>query len=81
MQEEGDECTASAAWHSLPSELLLIILRMRGAMLANAAVRVQTAWRRYCVFVLVGRFRMLRYLADFREWNPSVQTFLRRARL
>ena len=47
----------------------------------RSAARIQAAWRRYRVRVLVGRFRMLRYLHAFREWNPSVGVFLRRARL
>jgi hypothetical protein len=68
-------------WRQLPAELTLLVLRFRARLLAGHARRIQTAWRGYRARVLLGRFRMLRYLRDFREWNPSAPNFLRRARL
>lgn len=71
-----------ATWDDLPPDVVRVIWswRRRG-VLGRAATRVQSAWRRYRTLVLMGRFRTLRHLADFRAWNPSVRTFLRRARL
>ncbi len=68
-------------WHTMPSDLILHILRMRAQMLADVASRIQRAWRGYRTRMLIGRFRRLRYLHDFREWNPTAYHFLCRARL
>jgi hypothetical protein len=70
-------------WSDLPLDITLYILALRNEMLRaeRAAARAQSAWRGYRTRVLLGRFRMLRYLRAFREWNPNVAVFLRRARL
>ena len=71
-------------WDDLPSDLVSLVWSWRRSLqcaLPLAASRIQSAWRRYRVLVLVGRFRMLRYLHDFRAWNPSLSAFLHRARL
>ena len=70
-------------WDALPSDVVRVILHWvhRANQPHRDAQRVQRAWRGYRVRVLVGRFRMLRYLREFRAWNPSLGEFLRRARL
>jgi hypothetical protein len=68
-------------WHRLPTDVVLLILQWRTRLAGREARRVQCAWRGYRVRVLLGRFRMLRYLREFREWNPSVSVFLQRATL
>ena len=70
-------------WETLPTDVTLHILALRGRMRHEdaSACRVQRIWRGYRLRIMLGRFRMLRYLAAFREWNPDVGTFLRRARL
>ena len=67
----------------LPNDIILLILHIRAVdHLRNTSVTLlQRAWRGYRTRVLLGRFRMLRYLAAFREWNPDITTFLQRARL
>lgn len=66
-------------WDHLPSDVTRHILWLTSR--ENAACRVQRAWHGYRTRVLLGRFRMLRYLQAFRVFNPSVGCFLRRARL
>lgn len=71
------------SWEALPTDLVLLILQWRRALAVEprAAVLIQSAWRRYRTYVLLGRFRMLQFLHDFRAWNPSAAVFLSRARL
>ena len=70
-------------WDCLPEELTLAILARRAVAIRRerAAQRAQRAWRGYRVRVLCGRFRMLRYLRPFREFNPNLIDFIRRAKL
>ena len=70
-------------WDRLPLDLAVFILQERQVAIRRerAASRVQRAWRGYRVRVLCGRFRMLRYLWPFREFNPNLPVFLRRAKL
>lgn len=70
-------------WHALPNDVARDILRRVCASRRHdrAVVCVQRSWRGYRTRVLVGRFRMLRYLHEFRAWNPTVGQFLHRARL
>lgn len=70
-------------WDSLPSELKEMIMHWRRALTCYkpGAVRIQSAWRGYRLRVLLGRFRLLQYLRDFRRWNPTVSMFLYRAKL
>ena len=73
-------------WSDLPPELLEVVWehRTRSARVDRshrAARRVQTIWRGYRTRVLCGRYRMLRYVRPFCEWNPSLGAFLSRARV
>ena len=47
----------------------------------RAAARIQWRWLCYRTYVLVARFKMLRYISAFREYNPCIRSFLARARL
>ena len=42
---------------------------------------IQKQWYKYRTKVLIGRFHMLRYLKDFRMWNPTIDEFLSRSKL
>lgn len=70
-------------WSTLPHDLLLKIVSLRGAMLRSetAAVCVQRHWQGYRVRALMSRFRLLRYLKIFRKYNPCARIFMTRARL
>lgn len=72
-----------ARWHDLPEDVTVYILQLRAQMLRrlNNSVKIQARWRCYRTFVLVARFKMLRYLATFRDYNPCASIFIRRARL
>ena len=71
------------SWDHLPEDVVRIILYFLSlhSIPHRAAQMMQSVWRRYRTIVLLGRFRMLRYLRDFRDWNPSASAFLARARL
>ena len=69
------------AWSTLPDELGLLILDFVLRARHEAAVRIQASFRLYRTRVLMGRYSMLRYLKDFREWNPSLRHFLMHSRL
>jgi hypothetical protein len=69
-------------WDDLPPELRLLIFRfLNHTMRREAAVLLQACWRRYRARVLIGRYAVLRYLREFRRWNPRLSDFLARARL
>ena len=73
----------AAVWDDLPEDVVREIWRWRrtATVRPRAAACVQATWRGYRTRVLVGRFRMLRYLEPFRQYNPSPAAFLARARL
>lgn len=70
-------------WDSLPQEIINIILSYRKIFTcANyCATKIKSTWLCYRTRVLIGRFRMLRYLREFRELNPTLREFLLRSRL
>ena len=70
-------------WDSLPVELIKIILSFRKNLTCDkySAIKIQSLWRTYKIRVLVGRFKMLRYLKDFRVWNPNLNEFITRSKL
>ena len=70
-------------WDNLPDDIIRMILNFRREITCgNTAARyIQNKWKKYKTLVLIGRFRMLRYLKDFRQWNPTLHEFLSRSRL
>ena len=68
-------------WDDLPDEIRDLVFAWRTQLFLNAIVSIQAHWRRYRVRVLLKRFVLLRYLHEFRDWNPSATVFLRRTRL
>ena len=70
-------------WDSMPDDIIRIILILRREITCgnNAVKYIQQKWKKYRTRILIGRFNMLRYLKDFREWNPTLQEFLSRSRL
>jgi len=71
-------------WDSLPREIVEIIMdyrRWETCGYNKKARKIQGLWRCYRTRVLVGRFRMLRYLKDFKVWNPSMYEFISRSKL
>ena len=69
-------------WDDLPTDIRLLIFRfLNHTMRREAAVAIQASWRRYRAYVLVKRYIMLRYLREFRRWNPRLSVFLERARI
>ena len=70
-------------WDKLPNELIKKILNYRkiftcGNICANKIISI---WKCYKIRVLIGRFKMLRYLKDFRLFNPNIKVFLLRSKL
>ena len=70
-------------WDNLPDDLVRYILFFRKLLMCNhpAATKIQSVWNCYRIRVLIGRFHMLRYLKDFKKWNPTIIEFLKRSRL
>ena len=68
-------------WDYLPNEIIKIILTFRKKITCQepASIKIQSIWKCYRTRALIGRFKMLRYLKDFRIWNPTIQTFLARS--
>jgi hypothetical protein len=70
-------------WDILPDDIIKIILNFRREITCGnkAAKFIQKKWNKYRNRVLIGRFNMLKYLKDFREWNPTLEEFLSRSKL
>lgn len=70
-------------WDNLPDDIIKIILSFRREISCGnkAAKIIQNKWNKYRNRILIGRFNMLKYLKDFREWNPTLEEFLSRSRL
>ena len=70
-------------WDFLPDDVVKIIFNYRKLLTCqkHAIIKIQSKWRYYKIRILIGRFKMLRYLQDFRYWNPSIYEFLSRSRL
>ena len=70
-------------WDELPDELKRYILIFRKLLTCEnpAEIKIQSVWHCYRTRILIGRFHMLRYLKDFRIWNPSINEFIERSKL
>lgn len=70
-------------WDDLPNDIIDYIMFFRKLKTSgfNASTKIQSIWKCYKTRVLIGRYKMLRYLKDFKRWNPSIQEFLLRSRL
>tara|TARA_B100001093_G_C26842477_1_gene1021207 strand:+ start:2111 stop:2329 length:219 start_codon:yes stop_codon:yes gene_type:complete len=70
-------------WDDLPVEIVNYIMDFRKLKTSGykASTKIQCIWKCYRTRVLIGRYKMLRYLKDFKIWNPNIQEFLLRSRL
>lgn len=64
---------------AIPFDIWLLIYQMR-ARDRNAVV-IQSAWRGHRLRTLMTRFKCLRFLKTFREWNPTAEVYLKRCAL
>lgn len=63
--------------HKLPQDVVELVLKI----LEHVWIaKIQSMWRSFRTRKLVQRFRYLRFLKEFREWNPNVQTYLKRCK-
>ncbi len=70
-------------WEELPLEIKRIILKYRKIFTCGnfCANKIINSWKCYKTRVLIGRFKMLMYLKDFRMFNPNLKQFLLRSKL
>jgi hypothetical protein len=70
-------------WDNLPEDIINYIMSFRKIKTSGykASTKIQCMWKCYRTRVLIGRYKMLRYLKEFRIWNPSIQDFLLRSRI
>ena len=70
-------------WDELPDDIIKYIMFLRKNKCSGfkAATKIQSLWKCYKIKILIKRFKMVRYLKDFRIWNPTIQDFLLRSRL
>ena len=68
-------------WYLLPYDIIELIISIRMTTLNKMSIKIQSTWRCYKTRVLIGRFRLLKYLQDFRQFNPNIQEFVLRSRL
>lgn len=71
-------------WKSLPIEIKEIIMHYRYLYTCGyhiMAVKIQSLWRCYKTKIIISRFKSLRYLKDFREWNPNIYIFITRSKI
>lgn len=70
-------------WNLLPNDIISIIMNYRKIYTCGNKVvnKIISVWKCYKVRVLIGRYKMLRYLKDFRLFNPNIKEFLLRSKL
>ena len=68
-------------WKSLPDDIGYIILYIIINNRIKNTIKIQSIWRCYRVRVLIGRFKLLRYIKEFREYNYSIDYFISRSKL
>ena len=70
-------------WDILPDDIIKLILKFRKLNTCgnNCATKIQSIWRCYKTRVLIGRYKLLRYMPVFRNFNPNVFIFISRSKL
>ena len=71
-------------WDNLPKEIILIIMLYRQQMTCGhikKIIKIQSWWRYYKIKILIQIFKMLRYIKEFRKWNPNINEFIIRSKL
>ena len=70
-------------WDNIPDDVIKIILYHRKIVTCGKECvnKIIATWKCYKTRVLIGRFKMLRYLRDFRLFNPSIKIFLLKSKL
>jgi hypothetical protein len=70
-------------WNNLPDEIIKNIMYNRKILTCgnHVAIYIQCRWRKYKTKILFYRFRLLRYLKDFKRWNPNINVFILRSKL
>jgi len=70
-------------WNFLPNEIIEIIMYDRKIKTCgySATCKIQSIWRMYKIRLLIRRFISLRYLQEFRIWNPNIRQFITRSQL
>jgi hypothetical protein len=68
-------------WKNLPDDIGYIILYIIINNRKKNAIKIQSIWRCYRVRVLIGRFKLLRYIKEFREYNYNIYYFISRSRI
>jgi hypothetical protein len=65
---------------NLPDDIIKLIFYYRKELTTykKTTTYIQSHWIGYRNRALLGRFRMLKYLKEFREFNPSIKQFLLR---
>lgn len=71
------------SWDSLPIDIIKYIFYLRKYYsLANYATqKIENAYYNYKLKKLINIYKELKYLKEFRKWNPNIQEFLLRSRL
>ena len=68
-------------WSYLPNDIIDIIIDIKIKKINKMSTKIQSIWRCYKTRVLVGRYKLLRYIKEFREYNTSIYSFLIKSRL
>ena len=61
----------------LPDDILFIIFSKLYE--DECALNIQRVWKGYRTRILVTRYTTLRYIKDFRTWNPNLTVYLQRS--
>ena len=70
-------------WDNLPDDIIRKIMYYHKLKTCynKAVTKIQSVWKCYRTRILIGRFKMLRYLKEFKIYNPNIFEFINRSKL
>ena len=70
-------------WDLLPYDItnLIFIFRKKLMYFKFSIIKIQSMWRLYRIKKLFSRYMLLRYIKEFRYYNPNINIFFQKSKL
>ena len=70
-------------WDLLPYDItnLIFVFRKKLMYFKFFIIKIQSKWRLYRTKKLFSRYMLLRYIKEFRYYNPNINIFFKKSKL